>query len=77
MSSFFVGNLSSYTSQEELKDFFVNFGEVKSVKIIHEKNSEESKCFAFVNMENIEQALKADGTSFLGRDLKIRRIRED
>lgn len=46
----FVGNLSREVSEEELKEQFLPFGEVKSVSIVKDKYSGQSRGFGFVEM---------------------------
>lgn len=46
----YVGNLSRDTSEEELRQVFVPFGQVASVSIIKDKYSGQSRGFAFVEM---------------------------
>lgn len=55
----FVGNLSYQTTEEQLQDLFLTFGEVSSVKIISDKFSGRSKGFAFVEMPDQAQGEKA------------------
>ena len=46
----YVGNLSREMTQEDLRQAFEAFGEVTSVKIITNRDSGESRGFAFVEM---------------------------
>lgn len=46
----FVGNLNFQTTEEQLQDLFIPFGEVSSVKIVIDKFSGRSRGFAFVEM---------------------------
>lgn len=55
----YVGNLSSETTEEQLKKLFLNFGEVVSVKLVSDIHSGKSKGFAFVEMPGKEEALNA------------------
>lgn len=48
----YVGNLSSEVTEEELRQEFLPFGEVKSVSLIVDKNSGRSRGFAFVEMKS-------------------------
>ncbi|CAD7289188.1 hypothetical protein LMG7974_01388 [Campylobacter majalis] len=54
----YVGNLSYRMTETELKDAFLPFGEVKRAKIIKDKETNRSKGFGFVEMDD-EAALKA------------------
>lgn len=48
----YVGNLSYEVTEEELRQEFMPFGEVKSVNIITDKNSGRSRGFAFIEMKS-------------------------
>lgn len=71
----YVGNLSRQAGEIELRKLFSEFGEVKSVKIIKDNLSGESRGFAFVEMANDEAgnvAIKSlDSKEFENRKLKI------
>jgi RNA recognition motif-containing protein len=51
----FVAKLSQETTGEDLQNLFSNYGEVKSSKVIFDRETGKSKCFGFVEM-NDEQA---------------------
>lgn len=55
----YVGNLSSETTEEQLKEMFLRFGEVTSVKLISDIHSGKSKGFAFVEMPEMDEAQNA------------------
>jgi RNA recognition motif-containing protein len=65
----YVGNLSYSVSNEELKELFSQFGDVKVANVI------EGKGFGFIEMTNPEDAEKArqalNGSDFKGRALRI------
>lgn len=71
----YVGNLNRQADEHELKELFSQFGEVKSVKIIKDHISGESRGFAFVEMPDNacgSQAIqKLDSTELGNRRLKI------
>jgi RNA recognition motif-containing protein len=57
---------------------FQKYGEVKSVSLITDKYSGESKGFAFVEMasaEDAEKALAENGNEFMGRALNVSEAR--
>ncbi|MDD4253781.1 MAG: RNA-binding protein [Methanofollis sp.] len=68
-SRLYVGNLTYSVTEEDLKDLFSSYGDVKSVKIIGDKG------FGFVEMSTKEEAEKArdatNGTEFVGRTLRV------
>ena len=69
----YVGNLSFQMAESTLQDLFSEFGEVKSVKIITDKMTGKSKGFAFVTMDNEEEA-NAAVEQLNGRDVNGRNI---
>ena len=75
----YVGNLSYNTTEEELKGFFSEHGEIASVNIIIDKYTGNSKGFAFVEMPNQSEAEKAiqalDGKEVDGRNIRVNQAR--
>jgi RNA recognition motif-containing protein len=71
----YVGNLSRQAGEIELRSLFARFGEVKTVKIIKDNLSGESRGFAFVEMPDEKEALQAirdlDSQEFENRRLKV------
>jgi RNA recognition motif-containing protein len=73
----YVGNLSFTTTEEELKTLFAQFGEVKSVAVIKDRDTGRSRGFGFVEMENPEAAVAGtNGKDFGGRTLTVNEARE-
>ena len=68
-SKLFVGNLNRTVTQEQIKELFSTYGEVKEIKII------EGKGFAFIEMSAQVEAEKAkqelNGADYKGRALVI------
>ncbi|HLE86217.1 MAG TPA: RNA-binding protein [Candidatus Brocadiaceae bacterium] len=75
----FVGNLSRDTTEEDLQKAFEAFGQVKSVTIIKDMFSRESKGFGFVEMQAKAEALAAidglNGKMLKGRALNVNEAR--
>jgi RNA recognition motif-containing protein len=71
----FVSNISRTIKADELKQLFESIGDVKSVKIISDKYTGESKGFGFVEMTNDNQGLLAiqqlTDTDLRGRRLTV------
>jgi RNA recognition motif-containing protein len=71
----YVGNLPYSATQDVLEQKFGEIGEVSSVKIIADRDTGQSKGFAFVEMVRDGDADKAifelDGTELDGRDMKV------
>jgi RNA recognition motif-containing protein len=55
----YVGNLSKSTTQDELNALFAQAGNVTAAEVIKDRNSGESKGFAFVTMSAQTEADKA------------------
>lgn len=71
----YVGNLSRQATEAELRVLFAEFGEVKTVKLIKDNISGESRGFAFVEMPDDMQAAEAlrelNSLEFQNRRLKV------
>jgi RNA recognition motif-containing protein len=79
----FVGKLSYTTTDDTLQAQFAQYGTVVSAQVIKDRDTNQSKGFAFVEMEDQESAQKAiaelDGKEFEGRVIivNIARPKED
>ena len=74
MKSIYVGNISFETTGEQLRDLFSAHGDVKSVKLINDRDTGKPRGFAFVEMDDdsAESAITAtDGVEFSGRNLRV------
>ncbi len=69
----FVGNLSKEVTEEEVKNLFSEQGQVKSVKIIRDMFSQESKGFGFVEMQSVSEGQKAI-KELNGKEMKSKNI---
>jgi len=74
-SKLYIGNLSYQVKDEELTDTFSQYGSVKSVRIVTDRETGRPRGFAFVEMSNADEAQAAidglDGKEAFGRALKI------
>jgi len=74
-SKLYVGNLSFQTTQQDLEELFTQSGQVDSVSLITDRDTGQSRGFAFVEMSTNEQAQAAiqavDGKDLNGRNLKV------
>lgn len=59
MTKLFVGNLSWSTTDDSMRAFFEQVGQVESARVIMDKMSGRSRGFGFVEMPNAEEAAKA------------------
>src|SRR5687767_4047139 len=71
----YVSNLSFNVQDEDLKEFFTEYGEVTSAKVITDKFTGKSRGFGFVEMSDDTAATKAiaelDQATVEGRTIKV------
>jgi RNA recognition motif-containing protein len=71
----YVGNLSFSTTEQELEAVFSEFGTVDSIRMINDRDTGRSKGFAFVEMNNNQEAKAAmadiNDKEIDGRNLKV------
>ena len=71
----YVGNLSFSTTEDDLRTLFAQAGTVTSVALIKDRDSGQSKGFAFIEMSTqaeAESAIKQfNGYSLGNRELKV------
>jgi RNA recognition motif-containing protein len=70
----YIGNLSFSTTEETLQNKFESFGTIEGVSIIRDKNTQMSKGFGFVEMEDEIAANKAV-SSLHGTMIDSRKVR--
>jgi RNA recognition motif-containing protein len=74
-SKLYVGNLSYSTTEEELRNLFMQAGTVTSVAMIKDRETQRPKGFAFVEMSNQAEAQKAiekfNGFTLGDRELRV------
>jgi cold-inducible RNA-binding protein len=75
----YVGNLSYDTTEDDLRTLFAQAGTVASVALIKDRDTGQSKGFAFVEMSNQSEAEKAiqtfNGYTLSNRPLKVNMAR--
>ena len=75
----YVGNLSYEVTEEDLKEAFEVFGEVETVKVLKDNDTDRSKGFGFVEMSNNAGAQSAinglNDKELKGRTLKVNTAR--
>jgi RNA recognition motif-containing protein len=75
----YVGNLAFHTTSQDLQDLFGQVGTVESAQIIEDRDTGQSKGFAFVEMSTDEEAASAidqfNGKEVAGRMLKVNEAR--
>jgi RNA recognition motif-containing protein len=75
----YVGNLAFQTTSHDLQELFAQAGTVESASIIEDRDTGQSKGFAFVEMSTDEEAKSAieqfNGKEVAGRMLKVNEAR--
>ena len=76
----YVGNLSFHTTSDSIRAAFTACGEVTDVHLVIDRDSGQSRGFAFVTMGTGPEAQKAiadmNGASLDGRPLKVNEAEE-
>ncbi|HEY0679342.1 MAG TPA: RNA-binding protein [Chitinophagaceae bacterium] len=71
----YVSNLSFTVQDEDLKEFFAEYGEVSSAKVIMDRETNRSRGFGFVEMPDESAGQKAirelDGAQVDGRPIRV------
>jgi RNA recognition motif-containing protein len=79
MTNIYVGNLPYGMKDEELRNLFIEYGAVSSAKVIIDRDTNRSKGFGFVEMDDKAAAQTAidalNGTEFSGRALRVNEAR--
>jgi len=79
LKKIYVGNLPWTCTEDELRDFFAEYGSVHSVAIILDRDTGRSRGFGFVEMEDADadNAISAaDGKDMDGRPLRVNEAQE-
>ncbi len=74
MKKLYVGNLPFDTDEEQVRELFSTYGDVRQVDMINDRETGRFRGFCFVAMDNSEAdaAINAlNGYSFGGRPLKV------
>ena len=75
----YVGNLAFQTTSQDLQQLFAQAGTVESASVIEDRDTGQSKGFAFVEMSTEEEAAAAieqfNGREVAGRTLKVNEAR--
>jgi RNA recognition motif-containing protein len=76
----YVGNLSYEAQEQDLESMFAQYGEVVSVRIITDRDTNRSKGFGFVEMADGSAADAAiselNGREWKSRELKVNEARD-
>jgi RNA recognition motif-containing protein len=79
LKNIYVGNISFQTTEQDLDAAFSAYGQVDRVQIVKDRESGQSRGFAFVEMSNNADADKAmaalNGAELSGRTLTVNEAR--
>jgi RNA recognition motif-containing protein len=71
----YVGNLSYSCTDDDLRQFFAQFGAVASARVITDRETGRSRGFGFVSMPDRTEAQAAldgaNGADLMGRPLRV------
>ena len=75
----YVGNLSFDTREDELRDAFASYGAVADARVVTDRDTNRSRGFGFVEMEDDGDARAAiqglNGSVLSGRSLTVNEAR--
>ena len=75
----YVGNLSYQTTEDTIRDLFIQHGQVEEVRLITDRETGRPRGFGFVTMPNDTEAQAAiaaiNGQDFEGRALNVNEAR--
>lgn len=72
--SLYVGNLPWSATEDEVRNLFAEHGNVRSVKLISDRETGRARGFGFVEIDDSDAAPAVealDGTNFGGRTLRV------
>jgi len=76
----YIGQLPYSITEEELREMFLQYGEVSSLNLVMDRYSGQSKGFGFIEMPNnseADQAIKGLNKSMMkGREIKVNQAEE-
>jgi len=76
----YVGNLSYNTTDHELEEFFGQYGSIKEIKLITDRETGRSKGFGFITFDDQQAAqasLQANGLELQSRKLRVNMANDD
>ena len=79
MKSIYVGNLPYSATEEDIRNLFIPYGIVHTVKLVSDRETGRPRGFGFVEMEDstaINAISALNGRDLDGRSLRINEARE-
>lgn len=78
-TNLYIGNLCYQVTEDDLQELFGEFGEIESIKVIRDRETERSKGFGFIEMKNEEDAEASieelNGIAYKDRNLVVNKAR--
>ncbi len=75
----YIGNLSFQAGEDDLREVFAEYGEVKRISLPTDRETGRKRGFAFVEMADEAHEDNAiselDGAEWLGRELRVNKAR--
>ncbi len=74
LNKLYIGNLPFSVKEDQIRESFARFGEVKEVILIKDRATGRLKGFGFVTFasnEGAQAALALDGQDFFGRTIRV------
>ncbi|MEC4983597.1 MAG: RNA-binding protein [Oscillatoria sp. PMC 1068.18] len=75
----YIGNLSYQATEDDIRDVFADYGEIKRVVLPTDRETGRVRGFAFVEMNEDAQEesaiSKLDGAEWMGRQLRVNKAR--
>lgn len=75
----YIGNLSFQATEEDIRDVFVEYGEVARITLPIDRETGKRRGFAFINMVKDEEEdvaiAELDGAEWLGRELRVNKAK--
>ena len=75
----YVGNLNYQTTEEELEELFSQYGEIKEIILIKDRETGRPKGFGFITFETeeaMQAALEKNGEDVKGRNIRVNKAEE-
>lgn len=74
MKSVYIGNMPYNFDEEDVREHFEQFGDVKNVKLIFDRETQRPKGYGFVEMDDTEASTAIEtlnGSQWGGRTIKV------
>jgi len=74
MKSIYIGNMPYGFDEEDVREHFEQYGDVNSVKLIFDRESQRPKGYGFVEMDDPEASsaiTSLNGSQWGGRTIKV------